>query len=222
MRKIVSNVLIVSTQLIIGGLFLFMLFSDNNEDKRNIVVKNDNMNKMADAVSELFVADPNSNTNDSSTEEVNLVSEEEKKAQEEAARNAIIVSANGYRSKPAAGFNVTTGNRTYSLSDGEFAILATVVNCEANRSSRDDVLAVMSVILNRADRNGGSPVSVVSARGQFSCYTGSGTTVSDSVASVMRDALYNGIRNNSYSSFGSWRSGVSNNYIVDGGNRYYR
>lgn len=232
-----------------------MLFSDNNEDKRNIVVKNDNMNKMADAVSELFVADPNSNTNDSSTEEVNLVSEEEKKAQEEAeakakaeeearqraaaeaeaariaaeqkaqeeaARNAIIVSANGYRSKPAAGFNVTTGNRTYSLSDGEFAILATVVNCEANRSSRDDVLAVMSVILNRADRNGGSPVSVVSARGQFSCYTGSGTTVSDSVASVMRDALYNGIRNNSYSSFGSWRSGVSNNYIVDGGNRYYR
>ena len=41
MRKIVSNVLIVSTQLIIGGLFLFMLFSDNNEDKRNIVVKND-------------------------------------------------------------------------------------------------------------------------------------------------------------------------------------
>lgn len=169
MRKIVSNVLIVSTQLIIGGLFLFMLFSDNNEDKRNIVVKNDNMNKMADAVSELFVADPNSNTNDSSTEEVNLVSEEEKKAQEEAeakakaeeearqraaaeaeaariaaeqkaqeeaARNAIIVSANGYRSKTAAGFNVTTGNRTYSLSDGEFAILATVVNCEANRSSR--------------------------------------------------------------------------------------
>lgn len=35
----------------------------------------------------------------------------EQKAQEEAARNAIIVSANGYRSKPAAGFNVTTGNR---------------------------------------------------------------------------------------------------------------
>lgn len=32
MKKIVSNVLIVSTQLIIGGLFLFMLFSDNNED----------------------------------------------------------------------------------------------------------------------------------------------------------------------------------------------
>ena len=62
------------------------------------------------------------------------------------------------------------------------------------------MLAVMSVILNRADRNGGSPISVVSARGQFSCYTGSGTTVSDSVASVMRDALYNGIRNNSYSS----------------------
>ena len=57
MKKIVSNVLIVSTQLIIGGLFLFMLFSDSNEDKKNVVVQNDNLNKMADAVSELFVAD---------------------------------------------------------------------------------------------------------------------------------------------------------------------
>ena len=51
MKKIVSNVLIVSTQLIIGGLFLFMLFSDNNEDNKVVVVENDNLNKMADAVS---------------------------------------------------------------------------------------------------------------------------------------------------------------------------
>ena len=78
----------------------------------------------------------------------------------------------------------------------------------------------MSVILNRADRNGTSPISVVAAYGQFSCYTGTGTTVSDSVASVMRDAL-NGIRNNDYYSFGSWTSGISNNYITNGGNRYY-
>lgn len=253
MKKIVSNVLIVSTQLIIGGLFLFMLFSDSNEDNKVVVVENDNLNKMADAVSELFVADQmEDNVND--TTEVDLMSEEEKKAQEEAeakakaeeeakrkaeeeakakaeaeakakaeeaARNAITVSANGYTSKPAAGFNVTTGNRTYSLSDSDFAILATVVNCEANRSSRDDVLGVMSVILNRADRNGTSPVSVVAAYGQFSCYTGTGTTVSESVASVMRDALYNGIRNNKYYSFGSWYSSVSNNYIANGGNRYY-
>lgn len=220
MKKIVSNVLIVSTQLIIGGLFLFMLFSDNNEDNKVVVVENDNLNKMADAVSELFVADQTDNANVDSTKEVDLISEEERKAQEEA-RNAITVSANGYTSKPAAGFNVTTGNRTYSLSSSDFAILATVVNCEANSSYKDDVLGVMSVILNRADRNGTSPVSVVAAYGQFSCYTGAGTTVSESVARVMRDALENGIRNNRFYSFGSWTSGRSNNYIANGGNRYY-
>ena len=254
MKKIVSNVLIVSTQLIIGALFLFMLFSDSNEDNKVVVVENDNLNKMADAVSELFVADQMENKVDDQ-KEVDLISEEERKAQEEAAakakaeeeariaaekaaqeeaariaaekaaqeeaaRNAITVSASGYLSKPAAGFNVTTGNQTYSLSDSDFAILATVVNCEANRNSKDDVLAVMSVILNRADRNSTSPISVVAAYGQFSCYTGTGTTVSDSVASVMRDAL-NGIRNNDYYSFGSWTSGISNNYIANGGNRYY-
>ena len=255
MKKIVSNVLIVSTQLIIGGLFLFMLFSDSNEDNKVVVVENDNLNKMADAVSELFVADQMENKVDDK-KEVDLISEEDRKAQEEAeakakaeeeariaaekkaqeeeaariaaekaaqeeaARNAVIVNANGYTSKPAFGFNVTTGNKTYSLSDSDFAILATVVNCEANRNSKDDVLAVMSVILNRADRNGTSPVSVVAAYGQFSCYTGTGTTVSNSVSSVMRDAL-NGIRNNNYYSFGSWSSGVSNNYIANGGNRYY-
>ena len=253
MKKIVSNILIVSTQLIIGGLFLFMLFSDSNENNEVVVVENDNLNKMADAVSELFVADQMESIPED-TKEIDLISEEERKAQEEAeakaraeeearkkaeaeaeaariaaekaaqeeaARNAITVSANGYTSNPAVGFNVTTGNRTYSLSDSDFSIVATVVNCEANISSRDDVLGVMSVILNRADRNGTSPVSVVAAYGQFSCYTGTGTTVSESVASVMRDALYNGIRNNNYYSFGSWTSGVSNNYIVNGGNRYY-
>ena len=54
MKKIVSNVLIVSTQLIVGGLFLFMLFSNKTEDNRVVVVENNNLDKMADAVSELF------------------------------------------------------------------------------------------------------------------------------------------------------------------------
>ena len=257
MKKIVSNVLIVSTQLIVGGLFLFMLFSDSNEDNRVVVVENNNLDKMADAVSELFVVDHAvaKSTVDIQKEE-ELVDAEQKKAeeeaqakaaaeaqaiaeaqaaaeaqriaqeeanrraQEEAQRNAVVVDATGYVSKPAMGFNVTTGNRTYSLDDNQFAILATVVNCEANRSSRDDILAVMSVILNRADRNGIDPVSVVAAPYQFSCYTGAGTIVSESVASVMRDAL-NGVRNHNYYSFNGWYSSVSNNYIVSGGNRYY-
>lgn len=266
MKKIVSNVLIVSTQLIIGGLFLFMLFSDSNEDNKVVVVENDNLNKMADSVSELFIEEKEATkeTIVDETKEVDLVSEEEqeaqkaaaiaaeeaeaarkaqeaaeaearrqaeeaarkvqeeeaarKKAEEEAARNAYTVDATGYISKPALGFNVTTGNRTYSLSDSDFNIVAGVVACEANKSSKDDVLAVMSVILNRADRRGMSPVQVVSQPYQFSCYSHPGDP--STVASIVNDAL-NGIRNNSYDSFNGWYTSVSNNYIVEYGNRFF-
>ena len=251
MKKIVSNVLIVSTQLIIGGLFLFMLFSDSNEDKKNVVVKNDNLNKMADSVSELFVADQLENmSNSNDTKVVDLISEEEKKAkeeaeakakaeeearikaeqeaeakakaeearkkaEEEAKRNAIIVNANGYSSKPGAGFNVTTGNRTYSLSEGELNAVAGVVACEG--TNKDDMLAVASVILNRADRRGLTPYQVVAQAGQFSCF---GSSPTGSALVVVRDAL-SGIRNNNYNSFNGWNSGVSDNYIASPGNRYY-
>ena len=57
MKKIVSNVLVVSVQLIVGGLFLCMLFSDNNEESKIVVTNNDNLNKMADSVSLLFTGD---------------------------------------------------------------------------------------------------------------------------------------------------------------------
>ena len=256
MRKIVSNVLVVGTQLVIGGLFLFMLFSDKNENNHIAVVENNNLDKMADAVSELFVVDEQNevksldvfkeeeltSANEKRLEEEDkakaeeeariarekeeaeklVLEEAEKKKREEEARNASVVDASGYVSKPAWGFNVTTGNKVYEFSDEEFGILAAVVSCEANKSSRDDVLAVMSVILNRADssRYPNDPVSVVAAPYQFSCYKGKSITPSDTVASVMRDAL-NGVRNNSYYGFRSWQSvSYSSNYIVDGGNRY--
>ena len=256
MRKIVSNVLVVGTQLVIGGLFLFMLFSDKNENNHIAVVENNNLDKMADAVSELFVVDEQNEVKTldvfkeeelTSAEQKRLeeeakakaeeeariarekeeaerlaLEEAEKKKREEEAKNASVVDASGYVSKPALGFNVTTGNKVYELSDEEFGILAAVVSCEANKSSRDDVLAVMSVILNRADssRYPNDPVSVVAAPYQFSCYKGKSITPSDTIASVMRDAL-NGVRNNNYYGFRSWQSvSYSSNYIVDGGNRY--
>lgn len=251
MKKIVSNVLIVSSQLIVGGLFLFMLFSDKTENSRVVVVENNNLDKMADAVSELFVVDhavSNDSTDDETATEEELKSTEQKqkeeeekkkaeeeaarlaqeaeakrqqeeatkKAQEEAAKSATVVDASGYISKPAMGFNVTTGNRTYSLNNGEFSIVAGVVACEA--VSKDDALAVMSVILNRADARGMTPVQVVSQAGQFSCYYHQGDP--SRFASVVTDAL-NGIRNNNYSSFNGAYSGVSDNYIVSNGNRFY-
>ncbi len=214
MRKIVSNVLIVSTQLIVGGLFLFMLFSgsNNNKDSRVVVIENNNLDKMSDAVSELFVVDHTVIENIDVHKEEELfdaeqkkieeearikAEEEQKKAEEEArlaaeaeekrkaeeeskrraeeeAKKLAVVDASGYVSKPALGFNVTTDNKVYELTEEEFGILAAVVSCEANKSSRDDILAVMSVILNRADssRYPNDPVSVVAAPYQFSCYKG--------------------------------------------------
>ena len=246
MKKIVSNTLVVSTQLIIGGLFLFMLFSDNNEDNKVVVARNDNLNKMADSVSELFVVEKEiEKSTVADTQEVDLVSDEElkqkekeerlaqeQKAQEEALikqkeeeekarkekedaqRNTAYVDASGYLSKPAMGFAVTTGNKTYSLSDEEFNVVAGVVACEAG--SRDDALAVMSVILNRVDsgRYPNTLLGVVSAPGQFSCYWNQKDP--STYASVVRDAL-NGVRNNDYYNFNNDGNGVT----LTGGN-YYR
>ena len=91
MKKIVSNVLIVTTQLIVGGLFLFMLFSNKTEDNRVVVVENNNLDKMADAVSELFEVDHAVN-NDSvdldKEKEEEIKTAEQKKQEEEAKRKA--------------------------------------------------------------------------------------------------------------------------------------
>ena len=247
MKKIVSNILIVSTQLIVGGLFLFMLFSGHSEDNRIVVVENNNLDKMADSVSELFEVDHAVavSTEQKAQEEEAKKQEEaikavqdaaEKAAQEEAARkaqeeaaavkaqeeaqaklSATYVDASGYLSNPAMGFTVTTGNRTYSLSDEEFNIVAGVIGCEA-ASDINDALAVATVILNRADRRGQTPVQVVSAPYQFSCYSHQKIT-SNSIAALQ--SAISGIRNSNYDSFNGWYSGVSNNYIVSGGNRYY-
>lgn len=247
MKKIVSNALIVLTQLIVGGLFLFMLFSDKSEDNRVVMIENNNLNKMSDAVNELFIVEHRVvETVDVNSEEELVSAEEKRRQEEEAARlaaeaeaariaqeeeaariaaeqevlkNSVVVDATGYLSKPAMGFNVTTGNKTYSLSESDFNIVAGVVACEA--ASADDALAVMSVILNRADSANypNDPVGVVSAPSQFSCYW---KQADPSIyASVVMDAL-NGVRNNSYYSFNCPNcSPYISNYIVDNGNWFY-
>lgn len=74
MKKIVSNTIIVGSQLLVGGLFLVMLFTGKPEDNMVVVVENSNMNKMADVVSSLFVAN---------TEVVDETVVEELKSEEE-------------------------------------------------------------------------------------------------------------------------------------------
>lgn len=135
-----------------------------------------------------------------------------------------------YLSIPEKGFVVSNNNTKYSLSTEDFNLLVAVVSSESNKKL-DDIMAVMSVILNRCDRGGKTPVEVITAPGQFSGYLQgyyrnylnadntlkSNTTL---VQEVVNDAL-NGVRNNKYYSFRSWNSYYyGENYIVEYGNRF--
>lgn len=135
-----------------------------------------------------------------------------------------------YLSIPEKGFVVSNNNTKYNLSTEDFNLLVAVVSSESNKKL-DDIMAVMSVILNRCDRGGKTPVEVITAPGQFSGYLQgyyrnylnadntlkSNTTL---VQEVVNDAL-NGVRNNKYYSFRSWNSYYyGENYIVEYGNRF--
>lgn len=250
MKKIASNLLIVSTQLVVGGLFLFMLFSNGVEDNKVVVVKNNNLNKMADSVSELFVADQLENVVASDTKEVNLMDEEEaakkraeeeakkkaeeeaarKKAEEEAARKKAEEEAARKKAESAvsSGYNSSTGHTTYTLSDADFNIVAGVVACEA--TSYEDALGVASVILNRVDSGSypSTPLAVVSAPSQFSCYgyylnnPGRFAANRSNYADEALRVALSGTRNNNFYSFNcvcSSPNGVCTQ--IGGGNWYY-
>ena len=146
-----------------------------------------------------------------------------------------------YKSNPALGFVVTDDNRQFELSQEDFDLVVAIVSAEYEKS-RDDALAVISVILNRCDSPrwsnwaGKTPREQVTKPNQFEVYTiksylkympdGSqyNTLHRQLATEAVTDAM-NGIRNNKYESFRSW-SYITNgdyysyNYIVEGGNRY--
>lgn len=135
-----------------------------------------------------------------------------------------------YLNLPEKGFNVTNTNKKYELSPADFTLLVAVISSESSKQI-DDILAVTSVILNRCDGSGKTPVQIITAPGQFSGYLdgyylrylnadGSLTANTALVQEVVTDAL-NGIRNNSYYSFRSWNSySYSDNYVSERGNRF--
>lgn len=141
--------------------------------------------------------------------------------------NAVLQK---YTNLPSKGFEVTNNNRKYELSPEDYILLVSVVSSESNKT-KDDILAVMSVILNRCDNSGKTPIEVITARGQFSGYLdgyykrylnsdGTLTVNTSLVQEVVTDAL-NGVRNNHYYSFRSWNTyGYSENYISERGNRF--
>ncbi len=89
MKKIVSNIAVVGTQLLVGTLFLVMLFSGSSEDDMVVVVKNNSANKMSDVVTTLFMdnkekeKEASNNVDNTVVEELNTDSSEEVKPEEE-------------------------------------------------------------------------------------------------------------------------------------------
>jgi len=146
--------------------------------------------------------------------------------------NNYLANTTDYLTNPTAGFVLTTGNKTYELSQSDRELLMAIVSAEADNSSKDDCLAVVSVILNRCENQawinsyGTNPISQATAPNQFVVYQNGNYTkylngnVNENVRKAVEDAL-NGIRNCEYLSFRSNAStSYSNNMIVSTGNRY--
>lgn len=135
-----------------------------------------------------------------------------------------------YLSVPEKGFVVTNTNTPYEIPESDYKEFIAIVASESH-TNKDDILAVISVILNRADASGITPLEVLKKPGQFEGYLaghylkyfnedGSLGSTTDLVQEVAKDAL-SGVRNNNYYSFRSWwMSSYSDNYIAERGNRF--
>ena len=248
MKKIVLNIFVISLQLLMVGLFFMTIFSEKvNITKEVSIVDNENLDKIADSVSLLFISEETplvDNEIASVYVDMSSLDEEEQEIEENIVTNNSLTLLNTslYKSNPDLGFVVTDNNKTYTLPDDEFDLVVAVVAAEYEKSI-DDALAVISVILNRCESPtwsewaGTSPAMQVVKPNQFEVYSiGSylkympggafyGTNHYKLAKQAVIDA-FNGIRNNNYYSFRSWSyitSGgdyYSYNYIVEGGNRY--
>ena len=248
MKKIVLNIFVISLQLLMVGLFFMTIFSEKvNITKEVSIVDNENLDKIADSVSLLFISEETplvDNEIASVYVDMSSLDEEEQEIEENIITNNSLTLLNTslYKSNPDLGFVVTDNNKTYTLSSDEFDLVVAVVAAEYEKSI-DDALAVISVILNRCESPtwsewaGTSPAMQVVKPNQFEVYSiGSylkympgGVFYDTNHYKLAKQAVidaFNGIRNNNYYSFRSWSyitSGgdyYSYNYIVEGGNRY--
>lgn len=248
MKKIVLNIFVISLQLLMVGLFFMTIFSEKvNITKEVSIVDNENLDKIADSVSLLFISEETSlvdNEIASVYVDMSSLNEEVQEIEENIVTNNSLTLLNTslYKSNPDLGFVVTDNNKTYTLPDDEFDLVVAVVAAEYEKSI-DDALAVISVILNRCESPtwsewaGTSPAMQVVKPNQFEVYSiGSylkympgGVFYDTNHYKLAKQAVidaFNGIRNNNYYSFRSWSyisSGgdyYSYNYIVEGGNRY--
>lgn len=148
-----------------------------------------------------------------------------------AASNVANVDISKYHNNTSAGFEVTTGNKTYNLNSNDYDLLCAIVSAESDKGY-DDALAVTTTILNRCETSnwvtsyGTDPIKQATAPNQFVVYQEghykkfTNGNAPDEVKQAVMDAL-NGVRNHDYLSFRSnSSSGYSSNMISSTGNRY--
>ncbi len=195
MRKTVSSLMVIGTQFLIVGLFFTTVFNEEVKVEKHVsTVHNENLNKIANSVSILFLdgeaEDKITLVDDFTLEELpaayveeEIIDEEpvvettEEETDEEAIESIPLYSidASKYASNEAMGFKVTEDNKQYELTDDEFDVVVAVVAGEFDKNL-NDALGVVSVILNRCDSEkwnkwaGDSPYDQVIRKGQFEVY----------------------------------------------------
>jgi len=195
MRRTVSNLLVIGTQLSIVGLFFVTFFNnDVMVEKYVSTVHNGNLNKIATSVSLLFEEEENITVIEEKIEDLTLEelpsldvitenieekidkpSEEVPEEKEEESTPLYSIDATKYTNNEAMGFVVTEDNKHYDLTDEEFDVVVAVVAGEFDKNL-NDALGVVSVILNRCDSEkwskwaGTSPYLQVIKPGQFEVY----------------------------------------------------
>ena len=199
------------------------IFSEKvNITKEVSIVDNENLDKIADSVSLLFISEETplvDNEIASVYVDMSSLNEEVQEIEENIVTNNSLTLLNTslYKSNPDLGFVVTDNNKTYTLPDDEFDLVVAVVAAEYEKSI-DDALAVISVILNRCESPtwsewaGTSPAMQVVKPNQFEVYSiGSylkympgGVFYDTNHYKLAKQAVidaFNGIRNNNYYSF---------------------
>ena len=252
MKRRIPGLIVIGSQLLIVGLFFVTVFNTDIKIQKHVsTVHNENLNKIATSVSILFEEEEipvEEKMEELVLEElpsleviatdIEKIEKENKDKEEEIESTPLVsVDADKYIDNVAMGFEVTEGNKNYSLSEDEFNVVVAVVAGEFG-TDLNDALGVVSVILNRCDSStwvnwaGNTPYKQVIKSGQFEVYfkgyyqsyMPGGKYYGSSKYQVAKQAVidgFNGIRNNSYLGFRSWHStGYSSKYIISGGNRY--
>ena len=240
MRRTVSNLIVVGSQLLIVGLFFVTIFNNDIEvDKHVSIIHNENLNKIATSVSLLFeeeIVPVEEKMEDLTLEflpSIDVIVEEVEKLESEVETSEevvestplVSVDASKYLGNEGMGFLVTEGNKEYNLSDKEFDVVVAVVAGEFG-SNLNDALGVVSVILNRCDSSiwakwaGTSPYTQVTKAGQFEVYfkgyylsyMPGGKNYGSSKYEIAKQAVIDGLNGIRNNKYLGFRSWYSTNY----------